>query len=455
MRRAWLVFAILHATALFYAWDFTIDDAFIITRFTRNWLQYGSWGMNPHERGDGVTSPLFMVICAVPVWFGVPGIVAQKAVGAFAFVLAQALGVHRWLRTAALPAWMVPLLSFTGFGFVWAVGGLETGVAGLALTLALPRGERASRVVSQLATVTIPWLRPELAPLVLLFRLHDCRSNSAPALSSRVLPVALSVGALALWRLSMFGEPMPLAFYAKQGNLEHGVGYVVRSIPFAVPLLALARAISRPRLLHAAIGLLVASVSIAFAGGDWMPGQRLFQPVFQALFVWVGMDFEVAESGDADESRDTQRVYVYSALFAGFAWIVANAFVLLVFAVPSNFIVARSRLEPLRRAISTCSSVALVDAGFLVLDLDVRVVDLAGLTDRDVAHLPGGHLDKRVSLAFLRAHDVDCAVLHRGLARFPVEERLRRELRERDVSVAQTVVLSAGASPYSYQLYRL
>jgi hypothetical protein len=40
------------------------------------------------------------------------------------------------------------------------------------------------------------------------------------------------------------------------------------------------------------------------------------------------------------------------------------------------------------------------------------VIDLGGLTDEVIARSPGGHVDKRVDAAYLRARSPDAIVLH-------------------------------------------
>ena len=67
------------------------------------------------------------------------------------------------------------------------------------------------------------------------------------------------------------------------------------------------------------------------------------------------------------------------------------------------------------------------------------IVDLGGLTSDRIAHAPGGHLDKRVSQAFLEAQAPRWVVLHstelprvspegalRGVHGYPVEMRVAR-----------------------------
>ena len=51
----------------------------------------------------------------------------------------------------------------------------------------------------------------------------------------------------------------------------------------------------------------------------------------------------------------------------------------------------------------------------------LRVIDITGLTDRDIAHAPGGFLDKQFPVPELLARDVRFIVLVEG---FPADDRI-------------------------------
>jgi hypothetical protein len=78
-----------------------------------------------------------------------------------------------------------------------------------------------------------------------------------------------------------------------------------------------------------------------------------------------------------------------------------------------------------------------LDVGALGDVTDNPIVDLGGLTEPRIAYAPGGHLDKRVSSAWLRAQSPALIVLHsserpridaaghvRWFRGFPVERRV-------------------------------
>jgi hypothetical protein len=56
------------------------------------------------------------------------------------------------------------------------------------------------------------------------------------------------------------------------------------------------------------------------------------------------------------------------------------------------------------------TSIATIDIGFPTLVTDARIVDLAGVTDKEIAYLPGGHTSKHVPVALF--NQVDTLLLY-------------------------------------------
>jgi hypothetical protein len=317
---------------------------------------------------------------------------------------------------------------------VWPIGGLETGAAVLLSSLAAlavtarptPRPLAAGASLAALA-----WLRPELAVFgcVMLFGLllRDRRKGwQAIGLA------ALGAAALVAARIGCFGDPLPLSFHAKPAELAHGVAYVLRWLVIGTSVVGLvlagygaAKGRGSDRLLLA--GLVAHIAAVALAGGDWMPGFRLMVPLLPVYIV-------LAALGATHVWRRRR-------------WL-APGLLLLACALPA--VDLATRIGELRSAgharetagrrladwlAANARRVALVDIGYLALTSGVEVIDLGGITDPVVAHLPGGHLDKRVTQDLLRRRAPDAIVLHsRNPARqvgkrvvidgYPVENRV-------------------------------
>jgi len=65
-----------------------------------------------------------------------------------------------------------------------------------------------------------------------------------------------------------------------------------------------------------------------------------------------------------------------------------------------------------RPLLEGAARVAALDVGWVSAATDADVIDLAGLTDPEIAALPGGHTSKRVDAMFLLARDPDVLVFY-------------------------------------------
>lgn len=450
--------AVLAVSAL--AAPYTVDDAFIVARYAQNLATGGGYAMNPGVPSDGVTGPLWIAPPFLAMQLGLPPVLASKLVGAFCAAVAAALTVY-WAHRRAL-GWVASwasacvLASLPDVG-TWAVSGLETGAALLATVLLaralLGRGEPRWWLAIA-AGSALAWLRPELAPCA--FVLWLARTARAPRSALPWLAIA-AIGALSIvaFRLAMFGAIAPLSASAKPADLAHGGAYVLRG---AILMTSIAgaglaafgavRGRSDDRWLLSA--LLAHLATVALAGGDWMPGARLLVPVAGLYALLAGRGFA--------------RLLIEQRSIAWVALGLAISVPLLDLSVRVPELrasaVQRERgAAPLaRRLRERGATVALLDAGYLAYASGVPIVDLGGLTDPHIAALRGGHIDKKIDEASLRARDPGVIVLHTerpariddqnrliALYGYPVERRVAAMpwVRER-FRVAEQVTLREG-----------
>ncbi|MCC7538574.1 MAG: hypothetical protein IT379_20285, partial [Deltaproteobacteria bacterium] len=267
-------------------WGFTIDDAYIVLRYADRIAAGRGWTMNDGPWTDGITGPLFGVLLAAARAAGVDGLVAAKTMGAIGAAVAAAITVHAMARrTAGLALSLGTAMIVTGASAycVWAVGGLETGLAALAVVVAIEGAiaRPARRTWIVVGALAVPWLRPECVPVLLAVALVLARSRrdiaawlALTALGSALLLVAA--------RLAVFGHPLPLSARAKPAELLVGLDYVLRALLATTSgvgiVLAIAAAFGRrdDRVRASAFAALV--LTVAIAGGDWMPSWRLLVP---------------------------------------------------------------------------------------------------------------------------------------------------------------------------------
>lgn len=429
-RRAVLALCALGAVATALPFWFQVnDDAWITFRYARSLALGDGPYYNPGERVEGYTNFLLMLATAAAIAVGGPGAGP---------LVAKAIGLASFAAAAALAAALAARLGVASPGVAAAAGGLVAASAGLALnattgletalfaallTAGLFAGEaghaadrwRGAGVLFALAALT----RPEGAyafAAVAAGRLV-AGEGRGPARRRLLLDgalVAATVAAHLLWRHATYdGEWLPNTYHAKAGGFGAvpPLEYVRRFVwwqltPFLAPCALLplalgaveARRRALPPLALVAAGLL----AVPLAGSDWMPGFRLLVPYLPAWAALgaVGLGllldrFRVAGRG--------QLVAVAVAVAAAFGWQAGERRDLLWnaelrargyafgHAAAADFVAARARPG---------DTVAVMDIGVIGWRLPAqRILDVTGLTDRDIARAPGGFLDKPAAVA--------------------------------------------------------
>ncbi len=414
LRPVWLLAGALSALLPALAmWGFTVDDALIPVRYARHLVMGAGWRFDAGGPStDGVT-PLPWPVLLAPMAHA-PALAVLWRARAFGLVVwvitGAALGAAAGRRTDA-PAWAraaalvavalsVPIAAH-------AVSGMETALATSMATFAVLPVRRPG-VTATLAGLAAA-LRPELAPWAVVLAVGVAivaRRGVRGAVTAAAIALA-PFAACALVRVLVWGRPAPLALMAKPGELSQGLVYVGAACVVCVtPVLVLAPLALRRA--HDALAIVVAAVAhvgaIAAVGGDWMPFARLMVPVAPSL-AWAAVL--------ASEHAGRWATAVRSAA--------AIAVALLLLVIGRRTIADARRVADDRGALVAdarpllegASRVAALDIGWVGAATDADVVDLAGLTDAEIAALPGGHTSKRVDAMFLLERDPDVLVFYR------------------------------------------
>ena len=402
-----LLFAAAFAATALAMWGFTVDDALISIRYARHLAEGAGYRFDvPGPATDGVTPlpwPFVLVpLAGAPAW---SVLVRAKALGvvlhagAGALVGAQARRSSRAGRLGALAAVFacLPLAA-------WGAAGMETPLATLLAASCVFYMDRP--LLAALFAGLAAAVRPELLPwaATLACGLALANKSRPGAVLAAALVAAAPFSACAIARRVAFGHFAPLAVLAKPSDLAHGALYATAAlVACALPILALAPLALRAlpgtsRAVAAAFAVHV--LAVIAAGGDSMPYARLFVPVLPSLLV---LHLQIARV-----SKPWAVWLRTGVTLAVGAWFV-------VVAAPRGRRVMRERAELVRRAtpvLAGAKSIAAVDVGWVSAASEARIVDLAGLTDPEIAALRGGHTSKRVSGAMLLDRDVDTIVLY-------------------------------------------
>jgi arabinofuranosyltransferase len=403
------------------AWPYTVDDAFIVARYATRIAQGLGYSFNPGAFSDGVTGPAWLVPCVIAVWLHVEPVFVAKLVGLACGVLAAWCALRNLQKRAqgtALVAIAGLLLSCQPTFGGSAVAGLETAAAALLVTLASTAALRRPSprpLVVGVAIATLAWLRPELAAVAsVLLTALGVRIGWRHAWPAYAIAVAAALGVCA-FRLALTGHALPLALSAKPGSLIDGASYSLRAVLVCSGGLGLVLAASGARSGRSddrwlAAALLAHVVAVLLAGGDWMPGFRLFAPVLPLYAA-------LAAVGGAHLWRLGR---LGRGVMLGCMLLACGVPVLdLAVRLPEWRASGASR-ERVGRALAarlraTAKRVALVDIGYLGYASGCEVVDLGGITDAEVAALPGGHLAKRIDGDWLARRAPDALLLHSSL----------------------------------------
>lgn len=233
-----------------YLQPWTLDDAYITFRYSRNLAEGHGAVFNPGERVEGYTSFLWMAIMAAAHLVGANIVVASKIVGGGVTLawFAALAAAHRWIRglDPLVTGAALALCGTVGLASRWSMSGMETPlvlffvVVGLGLHLMERGGDERpwlpvlSGVVAALAFMS----RPDAGLLfgaifldrVLIQRRYDAR------LLSFLAPFLLLGGGWWAARAWWYGWLLPNTFYVKVGSsvdqIKRGVEYFAA---FAMP----------------------------------------------------------------------------------------------------------------------------------------------------------------------------------------------------------------------------
>jgi hypothetical protein len=455
------------AACFAYVWPFSVDDSYILAQYARRIASGHGYTFRAGPPTDGVTGPLWLVPLVSAAHLGLDPAIASKLLGGLC-ALGSALLVVRRLSQRALSARSLAIacpLIVSSVPFVsWAVAGLETAAAGLLALLladAVLARPRPHMAVVLGAGVSVAWLRPELLPfagvLVTSLVLRDRRRGLLGG-------AALLVGLLSVlaFRALLFGDAWPMVTHAKPPVLGHGATYVFVAGARAAGLAllfafgwGLRHAGRREQVL---VGALVAHAgAVLLAGGDWMPGMRLFAPVVPVAALALAPML----------ARRSLRQGLPVLVACGVLFVMRGHEMVgeLGEARRGGSELARTAQELARTLEGVDGTVVALDVGALAYLTTAQVVDLGGLTEPRIAFAQGGHLTKQVDAAWLESLRPRRIVLHsrerpkvdgeghlRWFAGYPMPWVLRSYRVERVIEHARDyfyVVLAPRDAPFS------
>lgn len=446
-----------------------VDDAGITFAYARSVASGAGPVLQPGaDRVEGFSNPAWLALLTVGrwvglfdrgVWFGIPDYVAfPKALalvlvaGVFAWMLYAAAAVSRHsvlvtvlagVATACLPAFVI-----------WCFSGLENSLLAFAvfgIGAVLVRAVVTDRLLSvgtgltcgllaALAALTRPdglvYMAAFPVAVLLLVRGSEPR-RAVWAVAASVVTFAIPYGAYVMWRIATFGEVLPNTALAKAqglpgidavsrpGELVAYVGWLAVVIATLAAGVALADSAQRRPLIAGLVPLGLAVAAYGVLQEDWMGQFRFATPVWPlaAFVVAVAVAHIVPRFG-----RRGRLVicvaFAVAALISTPALLVGYRSFRAAPTAPLCLVVTNTgtAFNDLARTIAVRNGTLLApDVGGAALTSNLRIVDLAGLTDARIAEFwrtsdwtgLRDYVFNEVRPSFIKAHGPWLAVLAR------------------------------------------
>ncbi|MEW5922565.1 MAG: hypothetical protein AB1746_01115 [Candidatus Zixiibacteriota bacterium] len=224
-------------------WSYSIDDAFVTFRYAENFANGHGLTFNPGEKPvEGYSNFLWLLILCLAYLAGFPIYLAAKILGVICFLLAGIVWYRNLSGREPVLIQLTPMFflanPYTAF---WAVSGLELGLYALILTLLAARILKKS-YWSLLLIPLLVLIRPEgfvigmaiVAASWLMGLLEkDIRWKFHLIMLGMII---ISFSLLIVFRIAVFGHPMPNTFYAKSTLAIHGFLRLVKIMVYYFPL---------------------------------------------------------------------------------------------------------------------------------------------------------------------------------------------------------------------------
>ena len=403
------------------------DDAWISLRYAEHLAGGEGLRYNPGgERVEGFSSPLHVACLALLLRAGVPAQSASQLSSVLAaaalLVVAAAWAWRRlgpvWGSLAALALALNPSLG------MWARGGLETTLFAALVVAALAAADRERPRALAVALGLLLWTRPE-APLYVAAAAAWLLWRGGGGRDAWRRSLAVAAGALAVYapwlllRLAYFHDVLPNTYYAKMdgvraAQLHRGLVYLGEFLrrsevhtPLAIAAVGGAWHLARARgarlrpdwpWLAAAFALAAVAFVLA-AGGDNMAEQRFLLPAVAPLVLLGAAG--AARLAAGPRARGARRGLT---AVLGVAYLSQPAGIALHHLRHPTFPLDRPlalvdrgsadivpRLWRLGRKLGTLlppdAELALVPAGALPEAGKLRIIDMLGLNDRQLARV--------------------------------------------------------------------
>jgi arabinofuranosyltransferase len=431
----------LLALILYYyarMFDFIQDDSFITYRYVKNFTDGNGLVFNIGERVEGYTCFLWVILLAGVKSLGFNFISASQVLGIisslltllFTYLISSKIfpktkgAAYNLVFTLSASA----MLAANGSFAYWAVSGMETGLFACLITLGIylylteikenSDGFPISSLVFLFAALTRPEGNLIFAVTVLhkiIITLRKPREKNVSPMQvllskNNLIWIGLYLGpalVYMIWRYSYYGFLLPNTFYAKTGSsLEYfatGFDYTwtfLKSYGFygLFVLIAFYTLTSKEKFysyLYLVMIFVIFTIYVIFVGGDVLRPNRFFVPLMPVFFILVQEGLAMLV-GLFDKKREMAMGAIMGLLIIGgvsYYTYSNESETIKGYSELENGLVEKMKLtagwlknkqtqngKPLTVAATTIGAISYYS--------DVTLIDMLGLTDKEVAHNP-------------------------------------------------------------------
>lgn len=433
------VLGILAIVLYYYSrlFDFIQDDSFITYRYVKNFTEGNGLVFNIGERVEGYTCFLWVILLSGVKSLGFNFISASQTLGIISSLLTllvtYLISSKIFTKSKGTAYNLVftlsasLMLAVNGSFAYWAVSGMETGMFACLLTLGIYlylkelKDNSDSLPLSSIIFLFASLTRPEgnlvFAVTVLHKIIYTLKAQKSDAgaknnlfaknnllwLGLYIVPALIFM----IWRYSYYGYLLPNTFYAKTGSsLEYfktGLDYTwtfLKAYGFygLFMLIALYTLTSKDKFyyyLYLVMIFVIFTIYVIFVGGDVLRPNRFFVPVMPVFFILVQEGIAMLA-----ELFDKKREMALGAL-VGLAVIGGTSYY--TYSSEKDTIKGYADLEKglVEKMKGTAGwlknkqtqngkplTVAATTIGAISYYSDVILIDMLGLTDKEVAHNP-------------------------------------------------------------------
>ena len=412
----------------------SLDDPFIGLRYANNFVQGHGIVYNPGDPIEGYTALLWILVAALGIALGFEPLGFWQCVAIPMNVLSLLL-LFQLGRRDGRPlhrALIAPALLGCFIGFVtYPISGMETTCLVMLTTLAVFMIDRGWHLKTggALALGCVLFLMCLdrfdaliLVSLILAPQVFVDREIKKSLPTIVLLGVALVI--YNLWRFSFYGDWLPNTFHTKTSTLadqlSRGVrytgGFTLKGGPYFLLLFVFPLVWRRyPRTML--VGAWVAVVHLVYVtvvGGDWMPDYRFVLPVLPLLCLllqessWILWD-RAASAGVAESKRRAVLALAIAVMLALNVLTYRRSEFLAKPGEGAWFISTHAKDigEALNEKLPADALVALEWAGIIPFYLQQPVLDIFGLSDRDIiaGNFPGSAMGRGITPEYLQKRE--------------------------------------------------